>query len=306
MLWRQIKNNDLQPPAGYPIDELIAELEHMLVSPDTRLRDELGFEILGEWVQTGLCDHDLAGMGDRMAAELLRGIGEVGTDSIFGRSFAALMLGLVVERDNAIRVLQPMDVFRWLGGFTMWWELEGDLRGPVDQARGWAHAIAHGADAIASLARSRHIGTDQARSLLGSIVVRLRTTDGWALLASEDDRLGYATMSLLHRGDLTAADLADVLQPVRALARQHLRVDRDAAAFTWLNTQNWLRALYLQLQLGVTPMPWYAPDGHFSRPIPDRDRVIGVVTAVLRDYSSWFADEPAHEPTHAPRHAPRD
>lgn len=289
--WQQVKANDLEPAAGHPIDEQIAELEHMLISPDARIRDELAFEILSEWVQIGRCDHDLAGLGDRMAAELLRGIGELGTNTVFGRSFAALVLGLVVERDNATRLLHGDDIRRWLGGFTMWWELEADLRGVVDPTRGWAHALAHGADAIASLARSRHIGTNQARVLLGSIVVRLRTTDGWALLASEDDRLAYATMALLHRGDLAAADLADAIDPLRILARQRPRIDTDPAAFTWLNTLNWLRALYLQVQLGVAPMPWYAADGHFNRPIPQRTQMLAAIEAALREYSSWFTDE---------------
>jgi Protein of unknown function (DUF2785) len=289
-LWQRIKDDDFRPPAGYPVDELIAELEHLLTYADSYQRDDLAFEILGEWIQIGLCDHDLAGLGDRLAAGLLRGIGEVGTDSVFGRSFAAVVLGLVVERDNAVHRLTPADVSRWIGGFTMWWELEGDLRGAVDAQRGWAHALAHGADAIASLARSRLIGTTQARALLGSVVIRLRTTDGWALLASEDDRLAYATMALLHRGDLTAADLAGELAPLHALGRRRLRVDLDPDACTWINTLNWLRALYLQLRLGVQPMPWYAPDGHFDRPIPQREQMIATVESALREYSSWFTE----------------
>jgi len=289
-LWQRIKDDDFRPPAGYAVDELVAELEHMLTYADSRQRDDLAFEILGEWLQAGRCDHDLAGLGDRMAAGLLRGIGEVGTDSIFGRSFSAVVLGLVVERDNAVHRLGPADLARWIGGFTMWWELEGDLRGAVDAQRGWAHALAHGADAIASLARSRLLGTTQARALLGSVVIRLRTTDGWALLASEDDRLAYATMALLHRGDLTVADLSEVLAPLHTLGRQRLRVDLDPEACAWINSLNWLRALDLQLRLGVQPMPWYAPDGHFDRPIPQREHILATVEAALREYSSWFAD----------------
>ncbi|NUT37025.1 MAG: DUF2785 domain-containing protein [Hamadaea sp.] len=289
--WRRIKENDFQPAPEYPLDEQIAELEHLLTYANSQVRDGIAFEILGEWIQTGRCDHDLPGLGDRMAAQLLRGIGEVGTDSIFGRSFAALVLGLVVERDNAVRVLSADDIRPWLGGFTMWWELEGDLRGSVDAERGWAHALAHGADTIASFARSRLIGTDQARALLGSIVVRLRTTDGWGLFAGEDDRLAYATMSLLHRGDLGVADLAQAIAPLRVLGRADLRIDLDAAAFTRVNTLNWLRALYLQLRLGVQPMPWYAPDHHFDRPIPQYERMLAEVESLLREYSSWFRED---------------
>jgi len=38
------------------------------------------------------------------------------------------------------------------------------------------------------------------------------------------------------------------------------------------------------------PMPWYAADGHFDRPIPRQEQMLATVEAALREYSSWFAD----------------
>jgi hypothetical protein len=288
--WERVKADGMRLPDGYHADLLIEELEHLLRSPDERLRDKLAFEILSDWVLAGRVDHDLADFGDRQCAAMFRGLGERDSDSVFGRSYAALMLGLAIERDNAASIVDAETVQRWLGAFLMWWELEIDLRGVVDPGRGVAHAVAHGADVIASAARSRHLPTDQAKVLLGSVVVRIRTSAGAAWLLGEDDRLAYSTMALLHRGDLSADELAAALAPLHHLGGTQTRTDLDASAFARLNALNWLRALYLQLHLGVTAMPWYAEDRHFQRPIPQRPQMLASVVQALQFYSNWFAD----------------
>jgi hypothetical protein len=288
--WEKVKADDMRPPAGYEIDHLIEELEHMLRSPSEQLRDKLALEIFGDWILGGRCDHDLEEIGDRLCAGLFRGLGDRGNETVFGRSFSAIVLGLAIERDNTARVVSGEVVQRWLGALMMWWELEADLRGVIDREHGVAHAVAHGADALMAVARSRHVGTEQARVLLGSIVVRLRTSAGIALMFGEDDRLAYATMALLHRGDLTAADLADAIAPLAHVGRSEQRFDLDPGAFTRLNTLNWLRALYLQLRIGVQPMPWHTDAGHFTRPVPERERMLSILESTLKYYSYWFSD----------------
>lgn len=288
--WEKVKADDMRLPEGFQPDLLIEELEHLLRTPDQRLRDGLAFEILTDWVLTGRVDHDLPDFGDRLCAAMFRGLGESQSDSIFGRSYSAAALGMTIERDNAAYVVDPGAVQRWIGAFLMWWELEADLRGVVDPRRGVAHAVAHGADVIASAARSRHLPADQARVLLGSIVIRIRTSSGSAWLLGEDDRLAYATMALLHRGDLSVEDVTQALTPLNHLGRAEARTDLEDGAYARLNALNWLRALYLQLHLGVAPMPWYADDRHFQRPIPQRPQVLAEVAKTLQYYSYWFAD----------------
>lgn len=288
--WEKVKADDLRPPAGFQLDLLIEELEHLLRSPDERLRDRLGYEILADWVLTGLVDHDLEDFGDRLCAAMFRGLGEYDGDSVFGRSFAAAMLAMAIERDIAAQALDAEAVHRWVGAFLMWWELENDLRGAVDARRGVAHAVAHGADVITAAARNRHLATDQARVLLGSIVVRIRTSAGSTWQLGEDDRLAYATVALLHRGDLSTADLEQALVPLHHLGGAEARTDLEGGAYARLNALNWLRALYLQLHLGVTAMPWYTEDGHFERAMPQRRRMLDAVAETLQFYSYWLAD----------------
>ncbi len=289
--WEKVKADDMRPPAGYPVDLLVEELEHMLRSPEDRMRDKLAYEILSEWILGGLIDHDLEDFGDRLCAGLFRGLGEPEGDGVFGRSYSALCLGLAVERDNTASKVDTETIQRWLGAFTMWWELEADLRGLVDSQRGVANAVGHGADMFMAVARSRHLLQGQSKVLLGSIVVRIRTSAGFAWQLGEDDRLAYAVMALLHRGDLTAADLREALVPLAHMGHGGQRTDLDPSAFARLNALNWLRSLYLQLRLGVQGMPWHADGGaFFNRPIVERDRILADLESTLRFYSSLFAE----------------
>jgi hypothetical protein len=287
--WEKIKADDMRLPAGYQVDLLIEELEHLLRSPDERLRDKLAYEILTEWIMAGYMDHDLEDFGDRLCAGLFRGLGEPEGEGVFGRSYSALCLSMAIERDNAARIVGADTIQRWLGAFLMWWELEADLRGVVDPRRGVALAVAHGADVFTAAARSRYLLPGQAKVLLGSIVVRLRTSAGFAFQLGEDDRLAYATMAFLHRGDVSAADLREAVAPLAHMGHGGQRTDLDPSAYARLNALNWLRALYLQLRLGVQGMPWHA-DAFFARPIPERDRILADLESALRYYSSFFAE----------------
>jgi hypothetical protein len=289
--WEKIKADDMRLPPGYQVDLLVEELEHLLRSPDERLRDKLAYEILTEWILAGYIDHDLEDFGDRLCAGLFRGLGEPEGDGVFGRSYSALCLSMAIERDNGASIVGGEAIQRWLGAFLMWWELEADLRGVVDPRRGVALAVAHGADVFTAAARSRYLQPGQAKVLLGSIVVRLRTSAGFAFQLGEDDRLAYATMAFLHRGGVSAADLREAIAPLAHMGHGGQRTDLDPSAYARLNALNWLRALYLQLRLGVQGMPWHADGGaFFARPIPERERILSDLESALRYYSSFFAE----------------
>ncbi|WP_406038288.1 DUF2785 domain-containing protein [Micromonospora sp. NBC_00898] len=288
--WERIRSADGVVPTDLPLPRLVAELEDMLALPDAHTRDEIAYEVLGDWVLQGVCDADLVGLGDRLVAAIGRGLGEVGTDSVFGRSFAALVLGLVIERDIVAEIVDGETMTQWLNDFLDWFAAERDLRGVTDPRRGVAHVPAHAADVIATLARSRHVDAAAAGRLLDAIPARLVDTAGTTLLLSEDERLAYASMALLHRGDLPAGRLERAIAPLRELSTVRHRHDLDPRAHARLNAINYLRALYLQLDLGVKAMPWYAADDHFAAPPPDRRAMCAVIADVLRPFSYWYAD----------------
>ena len=92
-----------------------------------------------------------------MAAGLGVGLGERDTDSVFRRSFSALMLGECIAPRQRRPLVAGGKVLDWGDRVATWLLREHDLRGFVP-GKGWAHAVAHGADAIGALAQSPHVG----------------------------------------------------------------------------------------------------------------------------------------------------
>ncbi|HEX6686006.1 MAG TPA: DUF2785 domain-containing protein [Candidatus Limnocylindrales bacterium] len=119
-------------------------------------------------------------------------------------------------------------------------------------------------------------------------------------MLSEDERLAYATMALLHRGDISAADLARALDPLRDLAAVRHRLDPNPRAHSRLNAVNYLRALSLQLDLGVRPMPWHDDKSHFAKPPHHRQEQRRVVNDALLPFPHWYGAPASASPAVVP------
>ena len=245
--WEQVVADGLQVPADRPLDEMTAELTRMLGDPDPHLRDEIAFPTLATWVGEGVYDDLLAGFGDGMCAGLRTGLGENGTDTVFRRTFSALMVTECIDRDAA-RGLVPVDVvLGWGDRVAGWYLRERDLRGFVP-GKGWAHAVAHGADAIGALARHQRLGGLELTVLLDVLADRLLEPTEELWVCGETDRMALATMHVLRRNVLGL----DVLEPwVNRIATAATpRGDARHNAFLVAgNAQGYLRSLHLQLAL---------------------------------------------------------
>ena len=251
--WTQVLANEYQVPDDRSLPELTAELTTMLGDPNPQARDGVAFPVLATWVSEGVYDDLLVGLGDGMAAGLLTGLGEQGTDSVFRRTFSVLVLGCVIERDTEEHLLPGEQVLRWGDRIVGWYLRESDLRGFVP-GHGWAHAVAHGADALGALAASHHLTVAELTVLLDVVADRaLSTTE--PLLCGEPDRMASAVLEILRRNLVPVA----VVEPWIARIAEHANPyspdadpDRDPYGPT-TNAQALLRALYLQLAFGDRP-----------------------------------------------------
>ena len=251
--WTQVLANEYQVPEDRPLPELTAELTTMLGDPDPQARDGVAFPVLATWVSEGVYDDLLVGLGDGIAAGLAIGLGETGTDSVFRRTFSALVLGCVIERDSEERLVPGEQVLRWGDRIVGWYLRENDLRGFVP-GRGWAHAVAHGADAIGALATSPHLSNAELAVMLDVIADRaLSATE--PLLCGEPDRMASAVLEVLRRNLVPVSDVESWLARLEERANPFGSSDvteSDPYAST-TNPQALLRAVYLQLAFGPQP-----------------------------------------------------
>jgi len=251
--WQVVLSGGLRVPPDRTLDDLTAELVTMLGDPDPRRREDVAYPVLATWIAKGVYDDLLAGLGDGITVGLVQGIGSDGDDSVLRRSFSALVLAEVVRRDNDVHLLGADAILGWGDRATSWFVREVDLRGWVP-GRGWAHAVANGADLLGQLARSRHFGALELTVLLDVIADRLLAPTSYVWRHGEDDRLAYAVMTVLHRGLVSFTVLEPWVARLGAGIRRHR--SRGGTDSEWptppaANTAGFLRALHVQFALGV-------------------------------------------------------
>ena len=250
--WQQVRSAEMKVPTDRPLADLTAELTRMLGSVDPVERDEIAYPILATWISEGVYDDLLAGLGDGMAAGLTQGLGESGTDSVFRRSFSVLVLAECIERDNAEALLPPIKILEWGDRVTGWLVRERDVRGFVPE-RGWAHSVAHGADAMAVLANSPHVELNELTVLLDVIADRVLLQTPAPMTSGEPDRLAVATMAILRRRVVPLRIIEPWLARITAAATRTAVPDRDPFAVT-ANPEAFLRALHIQVAFAPEPI----------------------------------------------------
>jgi hypothetical protein len=247
--WEQVVADGLKVPEDRSLVEMTEDLTRMLGDPDPQVRDGIAFPTMATWIDEGVYDDLLVGLGDGMCHGLDIGLGEVDTDTVFRRSFSALILTECIDRTTTAALGGSDVVLRWGDRVMSWYSRERDLRGFVP-GKGWAHAVAHGADALGALARSPVMGRLELTVILDVIADRLLMPTDAFFVCGEGDRLAHATMHLLRRDVLGI----DVLEPwVARLATGAVgrgSVDRNPYLVAG-NVQSYLRSLHLQLSLNT-------------------------------------------------------
>lgn len=265
--WNQVLADGFDVPTDRPLDDLTAELTRMLGSADPAVRDQTAYSALATWTERGVYDELLAGLGDGMAAGLAIGLGESGSDTVFRRSFSVLVLGKCIARDTAASLLPAGKILEWGDRIATWYVREHDLRGFV-AGKGWAHAVAHGADALGALAASPHVGSAELTVLLDVLADRVAPPPG-ALPADggadsvvfghgEPDRMAAATMAVLRRNLLPLSVVEPWIARLISIATTPTADDTDPALVRG-NAEAFLRALHLQVALSPDP-PELRPD----------------------------------------------
>jgi uncharacterized protein DUF2785 len=203
--WKAIAKNHYAIPAGQEAFALARELSGYLGSPDPELRDDLAYSMLAVWItrQKKFSPQELVTLLEEWQSNLRAGIGETGTDSIFKRSFSALCLAALAERDLKDPFLGQERFRTLLNGALTYLGDERDLRG-FDAKKGWIHATAHTADLLAALAENKFFTKQDQERVLKAITQRLATANE-IFSYGEQDRLANVAAVIALREDFDGA-----------------------------------------------------------------------------------------------------
>ena len=303
-LIRTIAENDHAVPEGLDPEELIPELTGLLGSPD-QIDRERSYEILELWSVRGqFSDETVLALGDRMAEKLAYRLGETETDSVFVRSYAALVLCGPIAADElwsqgALEgrgaFLSPERLRSWLASATESLRGENDLRSFVD-GKGWADGISHRGDLLQQFARSPRTDAEGLEQILHAVADRLNATSTEVFVHDEGGRLMRAVHSVLLRDELPLETLTSWIEGFAQTVDGRewgfgslfsLEFCDHLAVTVRANVREALRDLSSYIQLGPRRgrseeelMKHY--DAFYDRPVPHRGALLGTIDRVLR------------------------
>ena len=202
--WRAIAKNRYAVPEGQPVFPLLRELSGYVGSQDPELRDDLAYSITTVWIkrQKQISTDELYSLLDDWQANLLTGIGETENDGVLKRSFSALSLVALAERDLKMPFLSEQRYRTLLANALAYLRDERDLRG-FDPTLGWIHATAHTADLLAALAANSLLKKEDQGRLLDAIGRRLSSAHE-IFTYGEQDRLSALAATIVARKDFDA------------------------------------------------------------------------------------------------------
>jgi len=212
-----------------------------LGSIDAELRDKLIYTTFTKWARAGRYSSDQYRTILNILLDdqhLFYGLGEQDTDSVFMRSFSALLCVWPVYHHRQQPFLARQEIQATLDKVLDYFARENDLRGYVE-VKSWAHAVAHTADLLDELAQCEEIQREGLLRILEAIQAKASTIEAF-YTAEEDERLAYATLSLLNRDLLGERE-------VESWIKNFTPVEQRSDWHQWhLNTKNFLRSLYFQ------------------------------------------------------------
>ena len=251
--FRDIAAHQFAVPPGSSAATLAPQLIAWLGSSDSELRDTLAYTILDQWIRHGqLTGPQLLILLPQLQHNLTIGIGGSGTDSVFLRSYSALILASFAERDLQQPFLSPGQYRALLASAFAYLRDERDNRG-FDPVKGWVHSTAHTADLLANLARNpRFTPADQSALFIG-VEQRLRRATT-IYTYGEQDRLAVALLCVITRQDFALAGFQSWLDSVQQDSVVWQKDLPDAVQLALFENHNYLLEAMLARMPTQTPL----------------------------------------------------
>lgn len=249
-----LAQNEFRPSEQESLSELIPAMLNHIGSTDEYLRDELIYSAFGTWIlrYRVLSSEQLRDLLPIILDErhMLYKLGEQDTDSVFTRSFSILVLPLLLITHRSRLLFAAPEINRIKGQLLYYLENEKDRRGFVRE-KGWAHAIAHAADALDDLAQCAEMNKSDLIEILEAIR-KVICVEGACYTHSEDERMVTAVLAVLGRNLLSEGEVnqwvegfTDMVSTIHGVSEKHnLRT----------NAKNFLQSLYFRLQWEQMPI----------------------------------------------------
>ncbi|MCA0969618.1 DUF2785 domain-containing protein [Halobacillus litoralis] len=196
-----IKDNDYQVPGDQNLQELTTMMLQRIGSVHPVLRDDLIHTIFTTFIERDYYNEDqlkniLQSILNKNYLFYRIGSSKKEEDAVFKRSFSVLLIPPIIEKHQSQPFLKEEDVLRVWENLKKYMKQEMDHRGHVE-GKGWAHAMAHAADAIYYVASCEEITSDHVLEMLPIIKEQFLIDQPY--LFDEEERMVTAILAMFKK-----------------------------------------------------------------------------------------------------------
>lgn len=251
--------DDYRLLADYDPYALLKAMLPALGSNDGYVRDKLAYSIIAHTILADFATYPLTGAQREELLltcidqdHLFYHIGEVGMDSVFMRTFSSLIVAALLFKDNQHPHLSEAAASRATQALLTYAQQERDYRGYLMGGKGWAHSIAHLADALDESAKNRYTTAAGYIALLETLTSLASLPE--PLSYGEDERLAFVALGMIARQSVALASLKTWIASLALVQEGDVLEDKGVTSYIRsLNARNFLRSLYFQLQWSKVP-----------------------------------------------------
>ncbi|EBF5126937.1 DUF2785 domain-containing protein [Listeria monocytogenes] len=193
------QNNYILPEDPEASNETIDTMLSYLSSVDSELRDNIAYNIFFEWLvgQDNLTTNQKRRIYNYAVNKnnLLFKINIIDSDAVFQRSFLALIIALLLENNKVHNFLTNNEIRKTMNLLIELLEKEKNTHSFIEE-KGWAHCIAHTADALDELIYQRTISEIDVKKIMTAITFFYKTNPN-ILTGEEDERLSNILITAL-------------------------------------------------------------------------------------------------------------
>ncbi|EAG9231444.1 DUF2785 domain-containing protein [Listeria monocytogenes] len=218
------QNNYILPNDPDASNEIIDTMLSYLSSIDSELRDHIAYNIFSEWlvVQDNLTTEQKIRIYNYAVNKnnLLFKINIIDSDAVFQRSFLALIIALLLENNKVHNFLTDNEIRKTLDLLIELLEKEKNTHSFIEE-KGWAHCIAHTADALDELIYQRAINEIDVKKIMTAITFFYKNNTN-ILTGEEDERLSNILITALFEQKINNEEVKNWLNSISETIPSHL------------------------------------------------------------------------------------
>ncbi|HAM81886.1 DUF2785 domain-containing protein [Ornithinibacillus bavariensis] len=245
----EFKNTDFQSIGTVDLGVLTNAMLTHIGSTDPELRDSLIYPSFAHLIINGRYTRPNLNQLMKICLDdnhLFFKVDEVGEDAVFTRSFSSLIIAVLLHVNVKNSFLTDDEVDEVAVKLLEYVKQEEDVRGFVEE-KGWAHSIAHIADALDELAKQPQLEEARLKEIALSILGKMYFDKDY-LLFEEDERMVVPMVTILDRG-IDQSILYDKIDKITKELQQNYSKNMKTLYMQRTNIKQFLKSLVLHLEV---------------------------------------------------------